>query len=263
MKEESVSAAEGKTQVVERASKVLAAVAGYGVVGGRLMDIARDSGIARPTVHRLLQELAAVDYVRQRPDKRYGLGHGIFTLSLSVPSPVRDLNAIEQAAQGLSDQCGDTVYVAIRQFNSVHYLVRTSGSFPIRTHSVEVGDTMPLTSSYSGLVLLLGMDHAAQEELLERLPMDSQSEQWPRDTEEHEAEIRRALSQIKREGYVSGADVVIPGVAGGALAVPSESHRPYVTVSISAVESRLLPERISELVPMLQATAQRISKAIE
>lgn len=252
-----------KTQVVERVSKILAAVSGYGSSGGRLLDIARDAGISRPTVHRLLQELAAVDYVKQLPDKRYGLGGGLFSLSLGVPSPIRDINAIRQAAQDLSNDCGDTVYVAIRRFNSVHYLVRTTGTFPIRTHTVEVGDTMPLTSSYSGLVLLSGMDQGAQEKILEHLPLTSVSGQWPRDTEEHEAEIRRALSQLNREGYVSGADVVIPGVSGVALAVPSETHRPYVTVSISAVETRLQPDRIAELLPALRATSQKISKNIE
>ncbi|MDR7358969.1 IclR family transcriptional regulator [Paeniglutamicibacter sulfureus] len=263
MTENEVPESGTRTQVVDRAAKILAALAAYGLSGGRLVDIARDSGIARPTVHRLLQELVAVDYVRQLSDKRYGLGAGLFALSLSVPSPVRDMNAIKVAAQDLSDQCGDTVYVAIRQFNSVHYLVRTSGSFPIRTHSVAVGDTMPLTSSYSGLVLLSGMDRLAQEEFLDRLPEGPTSHYWPRSAEEHEAEIRRALTQNAREGYISGKDVVIPGVAGLALAVPSRTQHPYMTVSISAVESRLATERIKDLLPLLQNTAKRISAAID
>jgi DNA-binding IclR family transcriptional regulator len=257
------AAAGARTQVVERAARMLAALSAYGPDGGRLMDVARDSGIARATVHRILQDLIAVDYVRQLPDKRYGLGRGLFALSLSVPSPIHEFAAIEQAAQELSDTCGDTVYVAIRQFNSVHYLVRTSGRFPIRTHSVNVGDTMPLTSSYSGLVLLAGMDRRAQEVILDRLSTDSTSEWWTGNAEEHEAELRRSLTQIERDGYVYGPDVVMPGVAGVAMAVPSKTQQPYMTVSISAVESRLPPERIEELLPMLTAAARRISEVIE
>ena len=253
----------GGTQVVERVAKILASISTYGPSGGRLMDVARDSDIARPTVHRILQDLIAVEYVRQLPDKRYGLGPGLFALSLSVPSPIHDFAAIELFAQELADKCGDTVYVAIRQLNSVHYLVRTSGHFPIRTHSVNVGASMPLTSSYSGLVLLAGMDRRAQEDLLDRLSTDSTSEWWTGSAEEHEAELRRSLTQIERDGYVYGPDVVIPGVAGIAMAVPSRTQRPYMTLSISAVDARIPPERTGELLQMLKVTARRISEVVE
>jgi DNA-binding IclR family transcriptional regulator len=263
MAQEATDHPKGRTQVVERAARILATLSAYGPDGGRLMDIARDSGIARASVHRILQDLIAVDYVHQFRDKRYGLGRGLFALSLSVPSPIHDFAAIEQVAQELSDQCGDTVYVAIRQFNSVHYLVRTSGKFPIRTHSVNVGDTMPLTSSYSGLVLLAGMDRRAQEIILGRAPSDTTSEWWTGNTEEHEAELRRALTQIEREGYVYGHDVVMPGVAGIAMAVPSRTQQPYMTVSISAVEARLRPGRMEELLPLLTAAARNMSEVIE
>ena len=41
--------------VVERSAVILRAVASAGVSGARLLDVAQETGISRPTVHRILQ----------------------------------------------------------------------------------------------------------------------------------------------------------------------------------------------------------------
>ena len=71
MQRKASAAAQERPQVVERVASILRAISAQGPAGARLKDIAIDTGIARPTVHRLLGELAAVDYVAQLPDRRY------------------------------------------------------------------------------------------------------------------------------------------------------------------------------------------------
>ena len=165
-----------KPQVVERVAKILGAISSHGAAGARLKDIAIDVGIARPTVHRLLGELGAVDFVLQRPDKRYTLGPALFSLGLSAPSPIRDIARIRQLAQGLADHCGDVVYVALRKFDGVHYLVRAEGSYPIRTHLVSENQSKPFTASYSGLALLASLGEEECRSAINKLALDAPSD---------------------------------------------------------------------------------------
>lgn len=249
-----------KTHVVERVTSILGALATSDAAGARLLDLAEVTGIARPSVHRILQDLVEAGYARQLPGRRYGLGEELFFLGLAAPKPISDLSAIEAAAQELSDVSGDTVYVAIKWATGAHYLVRTNGRYPIRTHTVDVGQTLPLTASYSGLVMLANLTQSEQDELIGRVPAEGDTGLGG---PEHEARLRNAIDGIRKNGFVSGSDLVMSGIAGMAVSVPSRTRSPFMAVSISAVESRLQPERVRKLLAPLRATARKISQAIE
>jgi len=118
-----------------------------------LLDIAQMTGIARPTVHRILQEIAGVGFLTQADDKHYRLGSELYVLGLQAPRPQWDLPAIRQILEALAEQCGDTVYLAMRDFEGVRYLMRYEGSYPVRALVVEVGETKPVGETYAGLAL--------------------------------------------------------------------------------------------------------------
>src|SRR5690606_15345907 len=77
-------------QTVERAVALLRLVAAHGPLGARLLDLAAESGIQRPTVHRLLRQLQKDRLLTQDAlTKRYHLGVLLYELGLAAPSPVR------------------------------------------------------------------------------------------------------------------------------------------------------------------------------
>lgn len=252
-----------RPQVVERVASILRAISTQGSAGARLKDIAVDTGIARPSVHRLLSELAAVAYVTQGADKRYRLGTALFSLGLSAPHPIRDLSAIRVLAQELADHCGDVVYVALRKFDGVHYLLRAEGSYPIRTHLVAVNDSKPFTASYSGLALLAQLEESERNSLINKLVLDAPSD-WVEERRHHlERQIRDKIEDVLSLGYCSGKNIVMPGIAGMAAPIPSATRPPYMSVSISAIEERLHADRVKELAPRLLRTARAMSEYIE
>lgn len=252
-----------KTQVVTRVAELLSRISREGPRGARLKDLALDTGIARSSVHRLLGELCAVKLVQQGPDRRYTLGQAMFSLGLSAPSPIRDFQRLRALAQALADECGDVVYLSLRQFHGVHYLLRAEGDYPIRTHLVSVGETKPFTASYSGLALLAHMDEETQRQALHRLALDA-PEDW---IQAHRARLERSLREhladTQRLGYCAGPNTVMPGVAGMAAPVLSRSQKPYMALSISAVEHRLNPDRVQALAPSLLKTAALMSEWID
>jgi DNA-binding IclR family transcriptional regulator len=211
-------------------------------------------------VHRLLHELTHVGYIEQGEDRLYRLGSGLFMLGLNAPTPGWDLTAIRPVAQRLAELSEDTVYIAVRQFDGVHSLLRTEGAYPIRAQLVDVGDTKPYTSSYSGLALLSTLGGTEQDKALAARSFDV-PEGWLGDTDV-EALLRSKLADVASFGFCGGASVVMPGVAGMAAPVISRTQRPYMAISISAVESRLTPTRMGELAPHLLKAAHEISLLI-
>ena len=246
--------------MVNRVGAVLGAVASHGSEGARLVDIANATFIARPTVHRLLADLVAIGYVEQLPSKRYRLGPELFLLGLSAPAPGWDLASIRRVADSLAEYTGDTVYVALRQFDGVHYLLRTSGDYPIRTHVVNVGDTKPFTSSYAGIALLAQMDERDRERAIANRSFDVPESSLT--SINVEAMLRDAIAQVQQRGFCSGTGIVMPGVAGMAAPVLMSDRPAYMAITISAVDDRLPPARIEELAPALLDAARQLASTI-
>lgn len=246
------------TGVLPRVSTVLHAIAHAGERGARLIDLAEMTGIARPTVHRLLKDLTAVGFVSQLPDRRYCLGPELFWLSLDAPPVVPNLPAVRALAQNLANVSGDTVYVGVRRPEGIRYVVRAEGGFPVRLHLVSVGETKALTSSYSGLALLATLPAEAREAALRDIVIDAPTG----DDEVVEKAIRSSIDQVRTRGWCLAPSLIMPGIAGIAAPIPHRGAPPIAAISISALDTRLHPSRAEELAPRLLATAARIGEIL-
>lgn len=247
--------------VLPRVHAVLSAVAASGRHGARLKDLAEHTGIARPTVHRLLRDLIEVGYVGQLDDRRYALGPELFWLGLSAPSSFPALPTVRALADHLAHRVGDTVFVAMRVADGVRYVLRVEGDFPVQSRVVGVGDVKPFTSSYSGLALLATMPDDVKEAALCGLAADEVADSRPRDR--LEPTMRRLLGDVDARGWLSGDELFVAGLNGVAAPVPNASGMPFAAVSISAPSSRMPPARAEQLGPVLVAAAKRMSDAVE
>ena len=253
-----------KTQVVTRVTAILNAIALHGAQGARLLDLAQETGIARPTVHRILQELAEAGFVEQRASRRYGLGSALYLLGLGAPSPINDFAGLKKVVHRLADQTGDAVYVAIRRLDGVHYLMRADGSYPIRAEIVEVGETVPLGVTFAGVALLSWHEPEAVEAQLlanERLRRRMKAVEMS-DVQDTVTAVRQAITQVHERGYFFDKDTVLHGVSGMAAPIPSKTSEPYWAITFSAINDRLPPARVDELAPLLLEAAREIGTFI-
>jgi DNA-binding IclR family transcriptional regulator len=257
-----VTDGDDKAQVVQRVATILRAVAMEGSDGIRLIDLARMTDIARPSVHRILQDLIAVGYVEQHSDKLYAIGPALFTLGLAAPNPVLDPELLRARARELAAATGDTVYVGIRSVAGIHYLVREEGRFPVRTQFIFVGDVKPFTTTYSGIVLLAYLPEAERERALHQLRLDVPLDSIAADPDSHRSLLRQKIREVRTDGYLYGPHLVVPGVSGVAAPIPSRTSVPYMSLSISAIDVRLPDERIPDLSRLLLDTAARMTEAI-
>ncbi|QNQ91228.1 helix-turn-helix domain-containing protein [Corynebacterium poyangense] len=251
-----------RSHVLARAATIVETVASAGPKGIRLLDLAEDTDIPRPTVHRILSDLQALGYVQQLENKRYTLGGRLGLLGLAAPTPLQCASELQKITQNLADQLGDTVYIAMQYFDSVYYLVRAHGGFPIRMQTVEVGDIQPLSSTYSGIAILSQLPREQQERMLENLARTERPEWSEIGTEQHQSLIRKALAQYLEDGFLYGDDYVLPGLSGAAILVPKGTKNRLVALSVSTIHSRLPDSRKDDVIRSMRATAMKIQQVL-
>jgi len=155
----------GSIQSIDRAAAILRLLAG----GPRRLgvsELADRLGLARPTVHGLLQTLLANGFVEQDLNSdKYQLGAGLLQLGYSY----LDLNELRARSIGYADQLatrtGAAVRVGVRHGPSavvIHHVFRPAATFQV----LEVGLQLPLHASALGKAILAYLPQAEVDDFL-------------------------------------------------------------------------------------------------
>lgn len=248
----------GKSQVVERTCAILREVSRHGPRGARLIDVTTSTGLSRPSAHRILGTLVAEQFVRRTSDRRYQLAPLMYELGLNAPSPVGDTEALRPLIQQLADATGDTAYLAMRQGDYAHYLLRCEGAYPIRTHVVQASQSRPLVSTHCGRSLLAALPEGDAEDIILRAQADT--DLFLGSTPNS---LRDEVDFARERGFAWAQDVTFVGITGLTVAVPNPVGLPFLAISISSISQRLSYARAMELLPLLQNTAQHVSERLK
>jgi DNA-binding IclR family transcriptional regulator len=242
------------TQSIRRALAILRIVAAGRDVGLSLQQVAQATGLARPTVHRILQTLVSEGVAEQSPrTKRYLVGEQVSMLALARPrrslldhvaSPI-----LERAARDL----GDTVFLTIRTQLDTLCLARRMGSFPIQVLVIEVGARRPLGVSSAGLAILSDLSTDEADEIL--------SANAPRladfGTDPAKAAAQVAAGRLR--GYALSDPGLVPGTKAISVAVPRRPPHPAAVLTLTAIRKRLTPWREPTVAVTLRRAAEDIA----
>jgi DNA-binding IclR family transcriptional regulator len=218
-------------QSVDRAAAILKALA-----AGRLgvSELADRLGLARPTVHGLLQTLLAQGFVEQdRVFEKYQLGAGLLQLGYSYLD-VNELRArsITYAAR-LAVRANCAVRVGVRHGTTamvVHHVFRPDATLQI----LEVGSNLPLHATALGKALLAFAPSDVIDQLLSS-PLERLTKRTPTAAvlRAQLAEIRiRAIATEHDEAVLGESSIAAPifdrsGGSAGAIAVVGDSERVF------------------------------------
>jgi DNA-binding IclR family transcriptional regulator len=225
----------GMIQSVDRSARILKLLAS----GPRRLgvsEIAERLGLARPTVHGLLQTLQAHGFVEQdRDSDKYQLGAGLLHLGNSY----LDLNELRGRsivhAERLAQRTRASVRVGVLHgpvVVVVHHVFRPDDAFQV----LEVGAQLPVHASALGKALLAYGDGALVDDLLaEPLP------KLTRRTLTTAAALRRELDGVRDRGVAKERDEAVLGEAS--LAAPIFDHAGHAVGAIGVVgeTAELLP----------------------
>ncbi|WP_411880300.1 IclR family transcriptional regulator [Polaromonas sp. YR568] len=257
MKRETDHEAENSTgaQTVDRACELLREIARTGAGGVRILDLCHATGLSRPTAHRILRSLQLAGLVRQSPEnRRYALGSGLFELGMAAPNPITQFPQVRSVAEELAASTEDTVYLMLRSYDDVLCAWRAQGAYPIKANVVALGDRRPMGASVAGLCLLAGLPEAESNALIA-----ANAPYLPAFCRMTPADVTRHVNDARDKGYSVGVNAVMEGVTAVGMAVPASYQRPCMALSVSAISSRIPPERIPALVEQLKRSAARIA----
>ena len=245
-------------QSVDRACELLKQIARYGVKGARMVDLTADSGLSRPTVHRLLGSLAQASMVvRNEETKRFRVGPAIFELGLGAVSPISRLSEIMPLISELAKTSGDMVVLLFRRGDEGLYIGQAAGDFPIKTDIVRVGDLRPLASSIAGIGILGALEDDVIAGILDRTAKDLLS--YSTFTRE---QVLLQVERVRNTGMSYGDSVIVEGITGIGRGVPNPYGTPYLGISIAAITSRMSAERLESLSAQLEATTIKVSRLL-
>ncbi|MFG2594616.1 IclR family transcriptional regulator [Streptomyces sp. NPDC048462] len=234
---------------VDKAMEVLSALAENGAPH-RLADLARHTGLAKPTVHRLLRALAANGYAEPAEGGSYRPGPRLLGLAASV---LADDAATRQAAPVLEElriRTGLFASYAVRDDRTlVHLRVHAPAQGP--AVGLRPGTREAVTAGAAGLALLAALPAGDAEDLLtgpDGAPADEAT--------------RTALAAAARDGYA--ADSADSWRDRRALAAPvrGASGHPVGVLVLTGLAFTLDEAAARLYGPMVRSAAASVSASL-
>jgi len=245
-------------QTVRRAALLLRLIAAGGRDGCRLIDLAEQAGLERPTTHRILKCLMDEGMVAQTPGtRRYHVGQLVFELGLAAV-PRLDLRQLcEAALLRIAERTGDTVFLAVRSRYDSVCLDRKEGAFPIRTLTLDVGTRRPLGIGAGGMALLMPL---ADDEIAAILAANAA--RIPAYANLDAAAVVSMIERARRIGYVLNDRQITLGAMSVGLPVLNPHGPPFAAISVGAINSRMAPDRQQEIAAVLRSEVAGLQKLL-
>ena len=135
----------GGAQSIRRGLRILRILAIGQEQGVRLTDIVRESGLSRPTAHRILRVLVDEGAVEQDAStRRYMIGQEVSLLGLARTRRFPIRSVADPFLRALAEEVGDTVFLTLRSGHDSICVDRKVGAYPVKVLSIEVGARRPL-----------------------------------------------------------------------------------------------------------------------
>lgn len=250
---------EGEKNPVQSAGKIfqiMETLAEEGPCG--LLELSHLLQINKSTVHRLLNSLVYMGYVRQDEETlKYHMTLKIVNVSGKVLDRIDLLSISQPYLKHLMEQSGETVHLVKKVDNNICYIQKLE---PVNTErSIKmasfVGMISPLYCTGVGKAIMAHLPEAEVRDIWRQSQAEPKTEYTILDMRQLLEELR----QVRERGYALDNEENELGVRCIAAAVSDYAGKTQYAVSISAPTYRLSDERISELAPLLLDVCRRLS----
>lgn len=245
-------------QVVSRVSAVLRAVSESAGAGASTGDIARSTGLTRPTAHRLLSSLAAEGFVDHDPLRsRWHLGPELYLLGTLAAERYDITDIAREHVRALALESGESAFLSARRGLETVCLLREEGSFPVRSFVLYEGVRFPLGVASAGLAILSFLPQAEIDDYFVRVDLGPD---WG--PQHAEAPLRERLAATRATGYALNPGLILEGSWGMGAVVFDPAGNPAWALSLTGIESRFRPERRRELGELLLRHAHAVTQKL-
>jgi len=250
----------GGVQSISRAALLLRIVARSGESGARTADIVRESGLTRPTVHRMLSALRAEGLLDHDALTQHWVPGPEMFLMGTVAAARYDVSAqARDIVRSLAAQTEESAFLSVRRGDETVCLLREDGAFPIRSHVLYEGVRFPLGVASAGLAILALMSDDQIDDYLSR----SGPALRPWGESHLPGALRERIALTREAGYAVNPGLIVEGSWGMGAAVFDRAGQPQWALSLTGIESRFTAERRPWLGRVLLEHAHALSKRLQ
>lgn len=245
--------AAGATGAVAKVVRVVEALTAH----SSITEIARATGLPTSTVHRIVQELTALGWVRSTGQHGYLPGAGLLTLAARAESEAGMTAYVTPALERLRDATTHTVHFALRQGDEAVYVAKIDGTRAYEMRS-RVGLGIPLHCTAIGKALLAALPEDDVRTILDRTGMAPMTPHTITDVDS----MLRHLRTIARHGYsIDDQENELHTRCIGAV-VRDHRGQPIGGISLSGMAFDMDDGTVQTRAPLVLAAAREVSQAL-
>jgi IclR family acetate operon transcriptional repressor len=227
-----------------------------------LQALVEETGLPKPTLHRMLQQLEGAGLLQREGDGRqYGTGTRLRRLAENLLLNDSHHGARHVVLRRLVEEVGESCNITALSGSEVVYLDRVETAAPLRFY-LHPGSRVPAHCSASGKVFLAQMSPAQRRRLLAHGPLTA----YTAKTVTNLPKLEKELKRIQTDGYALDDEEFLPGLLCIAAIVPPAcgtarlSNLSNLCVAIQAPIMRLSAAKAKALLPALQRAALALSR---
>ena len=219
-----------------------------------ISEISRNTGLPTSTVHRILQELVALGWVRVDSEHRYLPGVRLLSVagqSASITQIVRPI------LQRLCSATGHTIHFALLSGDEAVYVDKLEGDRAYAMRS-RVGLSIPLYSTAIGKAILAGLSRPEQRAFIARNTLTAMTSRTITDPDL----LIAHLDSVAERGYSVDDEENEEHTRCLGAAVLDHHGAPIGGISVSALTFDLDRAKVRACVPLLLTAARDASQAL-
>ncbi len=205
---------------------VLAALADH----SRVADLAKSTGLPKPTVHRILQTLVRHGFARTDGHGEYMGGPRILSLAGRFLQRLDIAELVRPILRDLQERTAWTVHLALLSGDEAVYVAKVEGAKPYHLAS-RVGMSLRLHCTSIGKAILATMSDDDVRAVLDRAGMPARTEHTRTDA----ATLLAELAEVRARGYAEDHEENEAGVHAVGAAVFDHTGEVVGAVSAAAL----------------------------
>jgi IclR family pca regulon transcriptional regulator len=219
-----------------------------------LSEIATLTGLARPTVRRILITLEELGYVRTA-DRGYALTPRVLELGMAYVNALNMWDVARPHMQKLVAQTNESTSMAQLDGSDIVYVARVAVP-KIVALAVTIGTRFPAPATSMGKVLLAALPPASVPGVVAEPSRSGITPRWHGTP----SDLETALREVRAKGWALADQDLAPGVRSIATGVRDGDGRVFAAINVTVHAAETSVETLlEEHLPRLLRTAADIS----
>lgn len=221
-----------------------------------LQAMVEETGLPKPTLHRMLQQLESAGILQRDGNGRhYGTGQRLMRLAESVLLNNTTYGARHAVLRKLVEEVGESCNITAFSSGEVLYLDRVETAAPLRFY-LHPGSRVPAHCSATGKLFLSQMTPSQRRRLLAAVPL----EKFTHNTHTSYESLEQELEQVRSLGYAFDNEEFLPGLLCLGVLVPAAQGHSNMGLAVQAPVMRFTREKALAMLPTLRQAAEAMAR---